>query len=622
MKVITTGDILENYPYDSISTDYNYDTIVTLNIDINIVSKIKNYNKLISLFVNNKGGCIFVDYKNYKNIKDKQYFVIEGIVDNTIIFTEEHSIKDGDVISFVDMKGENVDFKDMEVKVVSSKSIYCNLPKKFKFINGRVIIKNNYTEYKHKSIIHNKIKFNENMTKETPLYNHMKNIISYELLQLFKNKSNMEKQVYTCDFKYKQLDKKYNLQLIDFNYDISDSMNDFDYITFTNKIKNNNSNTIVISGNTDYTTNNNYSCLAENNNSIFISSSINNNTISNNTIVPFFTNKYSDIIEPVNKKSYMECKVQHFTNCIGHTIQWTQNIINNMIEYNKELKLQDYNSLYDVVKKCKNKWKELFIDNINKLSKDLPHDNMNKDGSLYWSNGKVFPRILEYSDKYSDCIYELVKIYCMMLNQKYNKNDIMSIINDVKTTDNYIFTNKKKVILDKNMYIDVAYQLCNCRNMNYYLENVSKDIIAKNIFNIMDKHIYSIMNSLSILQAYNCVYNSYSNVILDLNNMNTLTKSYDKPKTIKIGTNNISIWEKFEEKNNITLQEFIDKWSKFFNTEINFVGYGSGVLYMGFMENTKLNLVKKLNELVNSDNKSIAISSDEIEDLPDISINF
>ena len=130
------------------------------------------------------------------------------------------------------------------------------------------------------------------------------------------------------------------------------------------------------------------------------------------------------------------------------------------------------------------------------------------------------------------------------------------------------------------------------------------------------------MNSLSILQAYNCVYNSYSNVILDLNNMKTLTKLYDKPKTIKIGTNNINIWEKFEEKNNITLQEFIDKWSKFFNTEINFVGYGSGVLYMGFMENTKLNLVKKLNELVNSNDKSIAISSDEIEDLPNISINF
>ena len=302
MKVITTGDILENYPYDSINTDYNYDTIVTFNLDVDSVSKIKNYNKLISLFVNNKGGCIFVDYKNYKNIKDKQYFVIKGIVDNTIIFTEEHSIKNGDVISFVDMKGKNVDFKDMEVKVVSSKSIYCNLLKKFKFINGIIIIKNNYTEYKHKSIIHNKIKFNENMTKETPLYNHMKNIISYELLQLFKNKSNMEKQVYTCDFKYKQLDKKYNLQLIDFNYDISDSMNDFDYITFTNTIKNNNSNTIVISGNTDYTTNNNYSCLAENNNSIFVSSSINNNTISNNTIVPFSTNKYSDIIEPVNKK--------------------------------------------------------------------------------------------------------------------------------------------------------------------------------------------------------------------------------------------------------------------------------------------------------------------------------
>jgi hypothetical protein len=77
MKVITTGDILENYPYDSINTDYNYDTIVTFNLDVDSVSKIKNYNKLISLFVNNKGGCIFVDYKNYKSIKDKQYFVIE-----------------------------------------------------------------------------------------------------------------------------------------------------------------------------------------------------------------------------------------------------------------------------------------------------------------------------------------------------------------------------------------------------------------------------------------------------------------------------------------------------------------------------------------------------------------
>lgn len=621
MKVITSGDILENYQYNNINVDYNYDTIVTLNIDINIVSKIKNYNKLISLFVNNNGGCIFVDYKNYKSIKDKQYFVIEGIVDNTIIFTEEHSIKDGDIISFVDMKGDNVDFKDMEVKVISSKSIYCNLPKNFKFINGKVIIKNNYTIYNHKSIIHNEIKFNKNMTKNTPLYNHMKNIISYELSLLLKNKSNMKKQVYTFDFKYKQLDKKYNLQLIDFKYDINNIMNDFDYITFTNKIKNNNSNTIVISGNNDYTINNNYSSLSENNNSIFISSNINDNIISNNTIIPFSTNKYNDIIKPVNKKSYMECKVQHFSNCIGHTMQWTDNIINNMIQYNKELKLQEYNCLYDIVKKCKNEWKELFTDNINKLIKNFPYDNINKDGSLYWSNGKIFPRILKYSDKYSNCIYELVKIYCMMLNQKYNKDDIMSIINN-NNTNKYLFTNKKKVILDKNMYINVAYQLCNCRNINYYLENVSKDIIAKNIFNIINKHIYSITNSLSILQAYNCVYNSYSNVILDLNNMNTLTKLYDKPKTIKIGTNNISIWEKFEEKNNITLQEFIDKWSKFFNTEINFVGYGSGVLYMGFMENTKLNLVKKLNELVNSNDKSIAISSDEIEDLPNISINF
>ena len=47
----------------------------------------------------------------------------------------------------------------------------------------------------------------------------------------------------------------------------------------------------------------------------------------------------------------MECKVQHFSNCIGHTMQWTENIINEInnalntkIASYKEIELWDGNT--------------------------------------------------------------------------------------------------------------------------------------------------------------------------------------------------------------------------------------------------------------------------------------
>lgn len=583
----------------SLSQKYN-DVMVIFNPSVKDMIEFNDYIKLIIVFTSNKGGCIFTDYKQLTTTKKYNNITIKNMCDNMIVLSEKHNFKDGDIITFKNMKGTNVNFSDKKIKVISNDTISCDLNPDYKFINGMICKKTETYEYNHKHfrefIKENDISMYTDVNKDTPVLLLLSNIVSVELEKLNKKEGKLINQLYTYDFNYTKLDKKYNLCLLNYNMNIFNHINDFNYIsTNTNNI---NSNTIIISGDKNYNNNINYSKLAENNDCIFITNEA--------TIVPFKTNKYSDVVIPTIKKSYMECKVQHFSNCHGHTMEWTNNIINDMIIENKSLDITKFNTLQDIVNHSITLFESLFINMIKKIHSDFPQYHKNEDNTPFWTNGKIYPRVLE---KNMDYIHSIVDIYSKMLNQSYSINDIK---NDTK------LVNKKLVILDKQDYINVAITICNCRNMNYYLEPVNTNDIMNYIFNksIMD----NIHMAVSLLQTYNYIYNNIYKISIDTE-YNITESKCKEPDTIMICNKEINVWQKFIETNNISLQEFIDKWNKIFNTEINFIGAGQKVLYMDFMEDTKTNLNKNIDMLIENINE-LTISSEQYEDLPNITISL
>ena len=99
-----------------------------------------------------------------------------------------------------------------------------------------------------------------------------------------------------------------------------------------------------------------------------------------------------------------------------------------------------------------------------------------------------------------------------------------------------------------------------------------------------------------------------------------------KAPMLKIGDVEINSWEKFNENDDLTLEQFKEKWSKKFNTELSMILMGTTMLYCDFMpckilDKTMTQIVnEKLNVDITKNIVEVIISSDEIEDLPSINL--
>ena len=257
-------------------------------------------------------------------------------------------------------------------------------------------------------------------------------------------------------------------------------------------------------------------------------------------IVPFKTSCYNDI-EDIPEFSIPMCTLRNFPSKIEHCIEWSLEKFNEFFTssiedlrtflINKEnffnfiqneetstgmiykmkrikslLEIIIENNFEKIIKESIEIYYELFIFQIKKLIEDFPLEYTNKDGSLFWSGSKRFPRVIDFNINENYC-FNFVKYFSILLakcvNVKLIENDdcikkivkklkkpeeisqnnkILSRedeINEINKLKNFLnnFNNKK---IDINNIIPIKFEKDNDENKHVFFINLCANLRAKN----------------------------------------------------------------------------------------------------------------------------------------------
>ena len=398
-------------------------------------------------------------------------------------------------------------------------------------------------------------------------------------------------------------------------------------------------------------------------------------------VIPYLTETYSDSTDPIEEKTYPVCTIKQFPNEIHHTIHWALDkfeFFNRApSNVNKWLKNKDmiFEQTSEGYERNNDIWlfttkynPSLFQENnciiyiywaidifydyfyyeINDILKNYEPDKLTSEGNLFWSAGKRCPSLLildPYNELHLNFIISTVNILCNINNIKFlmKKDDIINIINN----NNQIKENYKKdnILLDinKNSTIDecISQIFEKDDNTNYHIMwiNATSNLRATNYsIDIVDEYTTKIIAG-KIIPAIATTTTLISSLITIemlkyLNNSNDISKFrstfinlalntfiYAEPlpaKKIKIAGQEFNSWQKFNEKSNITLKAFLDKYNNLFKTNIIIASIGSLLIYADFLDEN--NLDKKLNEFISENDNIITILSDDSSELPNIFI--
>ena len=186
---------------------------------------------------------------------------------------------------------------------------------------------------------------------------------------------------------------------------------------------------------------------------------------------------------------------------------------------------------------------------------------------------------------------------------------------------------------DTNYHVKFITCCSNCRAENYKISqkdyNTTKGIAGKIIPAVATTT--SIVSGLIILEMLKFVagfdniedYRSYfCNLAINI----FVPGEPIKPTNLKIGKKELNYWLKFEQTDNITLKEFIKKWSSVLDTQVNMIFSGSRIIYSEF---TSVDVDQKLSSILEkmeinpfNTTEEFIISSDEYEDLPSINVTL
>ena len=89
-------------------------------------------------------------------------------------------------------------------------------------------------------------------------------------------------------------------------------------------------------------------------------------------------------------------------------------MIYKMKRIKKLLEIIIENNFEKIIKESVDIYYELFIFQIKKLIEEFPLDFTNKDGSLFWSGSKRFPRVINFNINESYC-FNFVKYFSILL---------------------------------------------------------------------------------------------------------------------------------------------------------------------------------------------------------------
>jgi ubiquitin-activating enzyme E1 len=323
---------------------------------------------------------------------------------------------------------------------------------------------------------------------------------------------------------------------------------------------------------------------------------------------------------------------------------------------------------------------ENYRNNILQLLHCFPKDHKNDDGSDFWSKGRTAPEplvfnfsenqmmviegfsrimmnLLNIKDTFTrEELYEWLKVInsnypeYVVQDKKIAKNDEElkllkeEVDKDSLNNDNYKdyhklfnrdFINQEfEKDDDHNFHVMFITGASNSRAENYKIEPVSFDMTK----GIVGRIIPAIATTTSMVAGLITIeylkYKTGLNKLEDYKSwfvnlaINTFVAGEPiKMTNIKIKDKEFNGWTKFEENNNLTLKEFIKKWSVNLEEEINMVVYGSSILYSDFTgdDNLEKYLVDIMEEFeVDLYNQTVElyVSSDINDDLPVINVFF
>ncbi len=310
-------------------------------------------------------------------------------------------------------------------------------------------------------------------------------------------------------------------------------------------------------------------------------------------IIPYLTETYSNnnTDSDENQNEFPACTIKNFPNCIQHTIHWAR-------DYFEELKKEQTDSTILCSK--------LFIDNINELLKQFPPNHM-VDEQLFWSHGKLCPKVLDIND---EC--------CIKFIEATNKLNNINIDIDFDK--------------DNDSHIEWITAASNCRATNYGIKNEStyttKGIVGK-IIPAVASTTSTVVGLIAIeLLKYN------NNSINDINNyrswylnMADNTMVYSEPNEMKpiiINGHKLNGWTKFKYNTDSLLKDFIDNYKELFKVKIEMVLYNSTIIHADFMD---ININRKISEIFNDleidiykNEVSITLLTDNDIELPLINV--
>jgi len=554
------------------------DIFIIINQSLENIKNTSNYcrlnnKKLIVLWTKDISGMIFVDANNHL-ILNNSYYNIEPVQIGEIYQTgrvdcvphNNHNFKIGDIITFTNLVGNNLELLQKEWKIKSIDKYSFELDEfnldNFNFVNGTANIVNKSYNINHLSFddflnesndfIKDYIKtYIPNSKQITPIVLIFGSLVASETIKLVTNKCIPISQLFLW------MDEKLN-----YNKEIEEKLQestwllvgkDFyeDYkhlnITVINEIINLDKLDFKVSGiiNTLDITRRHIDEECFKNNIPFFDAKIKKMSGFVCPVIPFITDTYYSSNEPEQEQSFPLCVIKSFPNEIKHIIEWslqefeTINLLFKNIELlneNDKNKIEKYIHLYSE-KNYENLAINIFNDYFYNSINDLIE--CSQKGVTFWSKGKRCPIPVQYDpeNKYHN---EFIEITTKLLN--HNKEQIFNYENE--------------------QHIKWINCTSNLRAINYgiptidYLE--TKWLSAKSYPNIST--ILSCTAGLILIEIFKYLnkelIDNFKTNTINLIDSTIISSTPPIAKMIEVGGVLINNWTKFEYNKNTTLNEF------------------------------------------------------------------
>lgn len=398
-------------------------------------------------------------------------------------------------------------------------------------------------------------------------------------------------------------------------------------------------------------------------------------------IIPHITEHYGASNDNKVEESYPVCTVKSFPNKPEHTIHWAKEKFdylfnefpshvskyvdnpdyldslpigdkNQLINEMNQLFKYDINTTEGVIKYFIEKYHKYFYHNINQLLYNFPPDKVNDDGTLFWSLGKKQPQPIMNS-LFEEFLETSLRVFSQVNPQNFRvldntfKSLITESLENLKLDINknkFIASNDKEIkeeisetILivkpfklysvnfekddEYNGHIEWIHLMSSIRNENYQIKSIDKLITRK----IVGKIIPAIATTTSMVASLVTLEMlKYLNKEKIENYRSYFINSainqylYSEPNPPQKNQQNTTIWDKYEETEDLTLNNFIEKWSKKFGTKINMIVNDVEMVYSElFSEEETLN--KKLSQLLDK-TAQLIVAGEDSDDLPPINV--